>query len=193
MDSEGQGIVMACVVIGALLFGTIGGCIAAEESKQTLGYVNGWWVLGGVLIGGGVGALLGLSVGAAAKAIGAALTAGSGGILGDEVVHSWQKAEESLRNSLNAFDDRLFKLDAFTRIVDAYNKSTGVIAEAKYGYQSLSTFIQNEIAKDLYLLQNGYVTAVEWHFYVSQVSNSGGPSGALLEALLDAGFKVIFH
>ena len=63
--------------------------------------------------------------------------------------------------------------------------------EAKYGYQSLSQFIQKEIAKDSYLISIGY--KVEWHFYWSQVSNTGGPSKPLRDALIDAGIKIIEH
>ena len=195
-DSDGQGIILACVLIFGGLGMIIGGCVAADESKRTLGYVDGWWVIGGMLIGGAAGALIGFTVGTVAKAIGVTLTAGSGGILGDKVYSSWQDAEKALRAALNSVTDakdRVFYTEWGTRIADAYNATTGVIAEAKYGYQGLSTFIQTEISKDLYLLQNGIVSSVEWHFYVSQVSNSGGPSAPLLEALVDAGFKIIFH
>ena len=196
MDSDGQGIILACVLIFGGIGMIVGGCVAADESKRTLGYVDGWWVIGGMLIGGAAGALIGFTVGTVAKAIGVTLTAGSGGILGDKVFSSWQAAEDALRAALNSATDvapRMFNTEYGTRIADAYNKATGVIAEAKYGYQSLSTFIQTEISKDLYLLQNGIVTSVEWHFYVSQISNSGGPSAPLLEALVNAGFKVFFH
>ena len=77
------------------------------------------------------------------------------------------------------------------RIVDCFSKE--VARESKYGYQGLSQFIRNEIAKDSFLLQTGKAKAVEWHFYWSQVSNSGGPSGPLRAALKDAGIKIIEH
>lgn len=48
------------------------------------------------------------------------------------------------------------------RIVDSYSKN--VIREAKYGYQSLSKFIQNEINKDVWILNNTSVKSIEWHF-----------------------------
>ena len=79
------------------------------------------------------------------------------------------------------------------RVVDAYNASTGVIAEAKYGYQTYSSFIQSEIARDAYLLQSGAVTEVQWHFYYSQVSQTIGGSYNLIRALLDAGIQVFYH
>lgn len=77
------------------------------------------------------------------------------------------------------------------RIVDSYSKN--VIREAKYGYQSLSKFIQNEINKDVWILNNTFVKSIEWHFYWSQVSNSGGPSRPLRRALEEAGIKIVEH
>lgn len=78
-------------------------------------------------------------------------------------------------------------------MVDAYNKTKGIIAEAKYGYQGLSKFIESEIARDTWLMLTNQVKSVEWHFYVSAVTGKGGPSGPLLKALLEAGIEVIFH
>ena len=79
------------------------------------------------------------------------------------------------------------------RVVDGYNASTGIIYEVKYGYAALSQFIHTEVQRDAYLLQQGKVNAVEWHFFISQVTGKGGPSTPLLEALLEAGIKVVFH
>lgn len=77
------------------------------------------------------------------------------------------------------------------RIVYSYSKN--VIREAKYGYQSLSKFIQNEINKDVWILNNTSVKSIEWHFYWSEVSQTGGPSGPLLKELTNRGIKVFFH
>ena len=71
------------------------------------------------------------------------------------------------------------------RIVDSYSKN--VIREAKYGYQSLSKFIQNEINKDVWILNNTSVKSIEWQFYWSEVSQIGGPSGLLLKELTNRG------
>jgi len=78
-------------------------------------------------------------------------------------------------------------------VADGYNAVTGVIAEAKYGYTSLTQFVQNQIAKDAFILQQGTVKAVEWHFYVSQITGKGGPSAQLIQELQRNGFKIIFH
>lgn len=77
------------------------------------------------------------------------------------------------------------------RITDSYSKN--VIREAKYGYQSLSKFIQNEINKDVWILNNTSVKSIELHFYWSQASNSGGPSRPLRRALEEAGIKIVEH
>lgn len=71
------------------------------------------------------------------------------------------------------------------RIVDSYSKN--VIREAKYGYQSLSKFIQNEINKDVWILNNTSVKSIEWHFYWSKVAQTGGPYGPLLKELTSCG------
>ena len=75
----------------------------------------------------------------------------------------------------------------------SHNSTKGTIAEAKYGYQGLSAFIKTEIARDSWLLQNGIVKMVEWHFYFSEASQSIGPSMPLLDALHKAGIKVVIH
>jgi RHS repeat-associated protein len=196
MDHTGASITLILILIGTLVGASVGGYFAARASKQKLGYVNGWWVVGGILAGGGTGALIGWSVGAAANALGAALTAGSGGTLSTTIYANWQSAEQALRNSMHSVSSsiqRTFSTPWGNRIVDAFNSSRRIIAEAKYGYQGLSQFIQTEIARDSWLLQQGKVNVVEWHFYISQVTGKGGPTGPLLKALLDAGIKVIFH
>ena len=71
------------------------------------------------------------------------------------------------------------------RIVDSYSKN--VIREAKYGYQILSKFIQNEIYKDVWILNNTSVKSIEWHFCWSKVAQTGGPYGPLLKELTNRG------
>ena len=190
-DESGEGLILACVLIFGGIGLLTGGHIAAKQSKAKLGYVNGWWVLGGMVVGGGAGALFGWGVGSAAAAIGAKLAVGSGGTLGTVIYSSWQKAEQALRNTYNGVV-KILKTPWGNRVVDSYS-SNRIIREAKYGYQSLTKFIQNEINKDAWLLQNKKVKAVEWHFYWSNTSNSGGPSGPLLKELTRRGIKVIFH
>ena len=74
-----------------------------------------------------------------------------------------------------------------------YNKSSRLIAEAKYGYQSFSHFIQTEVTRDAWLLETHQVDSVEWHFYISAMSETGGLSDSLFNALGEAGIIVIYH
>ena len=79
------------------------------------------------------------------------------------------------------------------RIVDGFNATTRTIYEVKYGYASLTEFIKTEIQRDLYLLQSGQAKFAEWHFFVSQATGKGGPSGPLRQALEEAGIKIVIH
>ncbi len=194
-DPKGN-VIWACIIVGALVGAVAGGVYSAYKSKKKLGYVNGYWVLGGTVVGAGVGALAGWGVSAACSALGVGTTAGSSGTLGSTIYASWQNAEQALRNAMNSVSttaQRTLSTPYGNRIVDAYNKSRKVIGEAKYGYQSLSQSIQKQIEKDAWLLRTGKVKSVEWHFYWSKVSKTGGPSGPLLRELLKRGFKVKFH
>ena len=101
-----------------------------------------------------------------------------------------QSAEKALRTAYNG-TKATFNTPWGKRVIDSYSKN--VIREAKYGYQGLSEFIQQEINKDVWILNNTSVKRIEWHFYWSSVSNSGGPSGPLLKELARCGIKVIFH
>ena len=195
-DYSGESIILACILIGSVAGAVIGGFTAAEISKSKLGYVDGKWVLTGVVAGTLIGGLIGFGIGEAVAALGLTATAGSGGTLGSMVLDSWKQAEEYLRNTIGSVSEyaaRVFSTPFGNRVVDAYNKTTNVIAEAKYGYACLTDFIQSQIDKDAYLLNSGIVDAVEWHFFVSQTTGIGGPSAPLLEELIKQGFIVIFH
>ena len=77
------------------------------------------------------------------------------------------------------------------RYVDQY---VGNIAnESKVGYQSLTPGIQLQIAKDAELVQTRKVDGATWHFFTSPVTELGGPSQPLLNALQQAGIKVVIH
>ena len=196
IDSQAESIIIACILIGAATGAIIGGFAGAHVSKYKLGYVDGKWVLVGVAAGGLIGGLAGWGVGEAIAAIGATATIGSSGTLGSIIYETWQQAEESLREligSVTTYADRIFDTHLGRRIVDAYNVDEGIIAEAKYGYKSLTPFIQQQIDKDVYLLESGIVTEVQWHFYLSSQTGAGGPSAPLLEELLLHGINVIFH
>ena len=123
------------------------------------------------------------------------LSVGSTGILGSTLLKNRQVAEQAVRNTYNATKYTFSNLlpGMSNRIVDGYNATKGIIYEVKYGYTSLSKFVQSEIERDLYLIQSGQVKSAEWHFFVSMATGKGGPSGPLLKALSEAGIKVYFH
>ena len=198
-DPAGHSITLACIIIGAVIGAVAGGCAGAYISKKQTGEVNGWAVAAGVVGGGVVGGLAGWGIGAAITAASTAEAVATGGTIaqaGYELYNNWQSAEAGLRNTINSVVDygsRILDTPLGNRVVDAYNTATGVIAEAKYGYQAFSSFIQSEVARDAWLLQSGAVNEVQWHFYYSQVSQTIGGSYNLIRALLDAGIHVIFH
>ena len=50
-DPNGTITLLACIIIGAI----VGAAVGAIASKMIYGKVNGWWVLGGAVIGGVLG------------------------------------------------------------------------------------------------------------------------------------------
>ena len=197
-DDTGE-FIFACIVIGAVIGAVAGGVYGHYKAKKA-GYTinDGWkylkYVIGYGAGGAAVGALIGWGVGAAATAIGAYATAGSGGTLGTILYNNWQAAEKAVRDTYKAVKYTFTIPGMSNRIVDGFNRSRGIIYEVKYGYVSLSSFVQSEITRDAWLKANNcLVKSVEWHFYVSQTTGKGGPSEPLLKALFDAGIKVVFH
>ena len=67
MDELGKGLIIACVIGFGVLGAIIGGVYAAKESEDELGYIDGWRVAGGVIIGGAIGCAAGACVGVAAE------------------------------------------------------------------------------------------------------------------------------
>ena len=200
-DVSGNFILSTAAVLaigGFALFGTIGGLIGNHMADQTgaTGWEKTGYITAGVLYLGGAGALCGYFV---APAVVSATGIGGLSVTSAEiniVYSNWQQAEQALRDaigSVTSYADRVFKTPFGNRVADAYNSTSRVIAEAKYGYVNLTDFVQKQIAKDAYLLQNGSVDFVEWHFYLSQETGQGGASAQLLEELLNHGFRVFFH
>ena len=192
---------------GIFIFGTLGGLAGGEIADATgaTGWKKSLYVAAGTLIGSVGGYALAAAavpttivtagVGASASISTSVAAAGPVGSLGTTLLGSWQSAENFVRQTYGAVKHTFYDLAAgmSNRVVDGYNASTGIIYEVKYGYAALSQFIQTEVQRDAYLLQQGTVNAVEWHFFISQVTGKGGPSTPLLEALLEAGIKVVFH
>jgi RHS repeat-associated protein len=211
-DPTGGFVVTTAMLITAgciLVFGTAGGIIGGKIADRN--GVTGWkrtlCVAGGTLAGSlGGAALASAAVPAttlAGAAAGATATAGASaaeitgpvGTLGSTIVDSWQGAEAYIREAYHAVKHTFESMASgmSNRVVDGYNAGKGIIYEVKYGYASFSQFVQTEVQRDAYLLQTGQVSSVEWHFFVSQITGKGGASGPLIEALKEAGIKIVYH
>ena len=189
-DITGEGVVLTCVLIGTAIGALLGGAVGAGLSEYNLGYIDLRWVAGGVAVGGAVGSVAGWGIGSVASAIGIGTVSKITGSLTPGLYHSWQQAEQALRNAYNGIKQAM-STDYGTRFIDCF--SNGIAREAKFGYQSLSQRILCEIEKDVWLVTNGFVDSVEWHFYWSDISNTGGASQPLIDALMNAGIEIFFH
>lgn len=69
----------------------------------------------------------------------------------------------------------------------------GIAHESKVGYRALTAVIQLQIAKDAKLIKIGRYEGAVWHLFQSPVTGLGGPSQPLLNALQQAGIKVVIH
>jgi hypothetical protein len=65
--------------------------------------------------------------------------------------------------------------------------------ESKVGYTKLGDFQAKQIAKDAWLLKNGQVKGVTWHFFRSAETGEIGASQELLQALEKNGIKYVIH
>ena len=208
-DPTGHFILAACIIGGAIIGAITGGAIGASVSKIKTGKVSAKSVVMGALAGCAVGAVAGAVLGAIGQVASTVISvsmAGSSSVAAPianeltertyELYNSWQSAEESLRTSIESVlpkAERTFSTPIGTRICDAYSPVFNTIGESKYGYQSLTSFISSEIQKDSWLLHNGGISCVEWHFYYSPISNTIGPSVQLYNELVNAGFTIVFH
>ncbi len=192
-------VLAMCVIGGAVIGATVGGIVGNEiaKSKGYTGAKRAAYIVGGIFGGGFLGGLLGyVAAPYVATYLGfTAISVSSSGAVyyvsqNPEIHSSWRTAEDAARHLYEAVK-KVFDTPLGRRYVDAY--SDNIIREIKYGYQSLSSFIEKEIEKDLWILNNTNVTGIEWHFYQSAVSGTIGASDPLLQKLLELGIKVFFH
>lgn len=82
-----------------------------------------------------------------------------------------------------------------TRRFDVCSGKTAKLscAEIKAGYTPYSTHVREEIARDAYLLKNGHVKQIEYHFYWSKGSGSIGADPKVLELLRQHGIPYKIH
>ena len=77
------------------------------------------------------------------------------------------------------------------RVIDALDKS-GVAHQAFCTY-SKSNLLERQLPKDVYLLQQGKVNGVVWHFFVHCRGKQPKPSAALTSELQRNGIVVVIH
>lgn len=99
--------------------------------------------------------------------------------------------EQWLADNLGGESQVYYNTSQGARYVDQV--ANGVANESKVGYQSLTQAIQQQIGKDVELMQSGAVDSVNWHFFTSPVTGLGGPSEPLWNALINNGINVIIH
>ena len=187
-----------------IILGLGGGAMLGRALADHLGY-TGWqrhlliagFTVGGAIIGNFAPGLINklairvsISLGSTALAKVGTVT----GTLGLAKHKTWQSAEAWVRSTFNAVKHTFNISGMGRRYVDGFNQAKGIIHEVKWGYQSLTQAIQRQIDKDAWLLRyDSRVNEVVWHFHRSHITGHGGPSAQLLQALKNAGFKVIFH
>jgi hypothetical protein len=203
VDPSGEFIITA--IITGMIVGAVLG-MAIDITVQGAGNDWSWdgidWnrvMISGAVgtVTGGVGGALVGPVASAGVGVGRATATSVGNTvapaLGPAIHRTWQAAEAATRTAFNAVK-HTFNTPMGNRVVDGFNRTTRTIHEVKYGQQSLTQAIQSQIAKDAWLLNNHHdITQVIWHFHRSAQTGLGGPSGPLLQALIDAGFKVMLH
>ena len=81
----------------------------------------------------------------------------------------------------------------YGRFVDCYDATNKVAHESKVGYTCLDKRIRLQALKDSYLLTNGIVEKVEWHFYRSEITGKIGASKPLLEFLEENNISYIIE
>jgi|BioPla2DNA2_1021312.scaffolds.fasta_scaffold101836_2 hypothetical protein len=76
-------------------------------------------------------------------------------------------------------------------MIDQY--ANNIAYESKVGYTCLSSRIRLQILKDAWLVDNGYVDAVVWEFFRSDITGRIGATSQLLELLKSKGIEYIIH
>jgi RHS repeat-associated protein len=192
----------AGVASGGIVGGAVGGAAVADAAA--LGGSDAAASFLGAVVGGKVGSAVGSTVGGLsgsgpARAIGdfgGGLLGGIGGAksvcpaAGGGIGATGQIGENALK-SLGGESQVYFRTSMGGRYVDQL--AGGIANESKVGYQSLTQDIQLQIAKDAELMQTGAVKGATWHFFTSPATGLGGPSQPLLNALQQAGIKVVTH
>ncbi len=175
VDPNGTITLLACVIIGAIV-GAVAGAVA---SKMIYGKVNGWWVLGGAVIGGVLGYFGGAFFGASGI---------KAGTLASKISMSRVRWVGKIGEKLSRLPKNTKHIDSLSktakyRIPDYLDKANKIIGDVK-NVKKLSYTSQ---LKDfmLYAEKHGYT-------YVLKIRKTTQLSSTL-KSLVDAGKIVLLY
>ena len=175
-DDTGEGLCLAlCIIIGVV----VGAAAGAAISKAIYGKVNGWWVLGGAVVGGVLGYIGGAFFGASGI---------KAGTLASKISMAKVRWVGKLGETLSKLPKNTKHIISLTntakyRIPDYLDKANKIIGDIKYvKYLSYTSQLKDFL---LYAEKYGYT------FFI-KVRPSTQLSGTL-KALVDAGKIVLFY
>ena len=175
-DETGEGLTLAmCVIIGAVA----GAIIGAVASKMIYGQVNGWWVLGGAIVGGVIGYVGGAFFGASG------IKAGS---LASKISMSRVRWLGKIGEKMAKWPKNTTRIKSLTgsakyRIPDYLNKANKVIGDVK----NVKKLSYTKQLKDfmLYAEKYGYTYIIKVR-HTTQFSST-------IKKLIDAGKIIITY
>ncbi|AGG65779.1 hypothetical protein [Corynebacterium callunae] len=95
---------------------------------------------------------------------------------------------------------KVLKTDGCVQVCNSSNRrfdvfADGIAHESKVGYTTLTESIKKQIESDAYLMKTGQIDGAQWHFFPSEIAQSGrlGPSEPLLDLLDQHGIKYTIH
>jgi|GEM_PF-3372081 len=151
----------------------------------------------GIAIGNGVANFAGFAVGGGLESTVNLASFGLRGLLTglaeeSAIGASGKFGQSYLQTAFGGTPQVSFQTSLGQRVVDVLSQE-GVALESKVGYQSLTSAIRSQIAKDVQLVNTGAVQGAEWHFFVSPITGIGGPSAPLAAALNSAGIPFFVY
>ena len=174
-DPKGTIALLTCVIIGVIA----GAAIGAIASKMIYGQVNGWWVLGGAVVGGVLGYFGGAFFGASGI---------KAGTLASKISMSKVRWLGKIGEKLSKLPKNTKRIDSLTksakyRIPDYLDKANKIIGDVK-NVKKLSYTKQLQDFM-LYAQKHNYT-------YVLKIRKSTQLSGTL-KKLVDAGKIVLLY
>lgn len=108
------------------------------------------------------------------------------------VIQSWKGAEAALAAEVGGKSQAFLRTNGgIARYIDQL--ADGIAHEAKYGFVGMSPRVRRQIAVDAALKAEDKIQGAVWHFYRSAQTGRIGAAQSVLDALRDAGIRVVFH